>query len=283
MTIDTETPGAPAATEPTTEVEPQVTPDQAAGSQPADQAGTDDSPKLELPFKLEEIDENRTLTGAEAREFLRVREAQMQAAFTRSTQEVAELRKGLASRAELLEKLESDDPQVSREALSQLLDRFDLELPDDDDDEGVELSEPTVEERVQAVLAERDAAEAQRSEAERRRQEFDAHVVSNMTAFAKEEGVETIEDLPTHVREELLARAVAAPRLDNGLLDFDKAKAGLLANREAIAAAEKQRYLATKDAPHVGAVTGPSGDKVVDLTDRSTRLARAAAVAGRHL
>ena len=270
-------------TEETTEVE--GTEDQAAG-QTTEGQQTD----TDLPFRIEDIDDEFVLTGPDARKWAIARQAEMQAAMTRRTQEAAALAEQLGERKELLDRLDSDDPTVSRQALGEFLAKHNLVLPDEDDgEEEVEEPEGDLDPRIVALQEEVAELRAERTaesdaEASAKQQEaFAGHIVSSLDKHAKDLGLENAEAIPEEDREAIVTRALAMPRRPDGLLDMDTAIAKELDYQQAIEKRAKERYLESKDVPGVRTGGGASSaSKTVDLTDRSTRLSRAEAVAGRH-
>ena len=300
MTVNTET-GATDTTDVTAAAEAVATPpvDQApppAAEPPnADPTPTEDQPtdgpSLELPFKLEEIDDDFTLTGEQARQWIQARQAQMQAGLTQATQSIAAERAQIAEYLDVIDRLNSEETR--REALGEILEGFGYALPDEEPAEpGDELDESTMtptERALKARLDARDAAEQAAAEEQRnraaqdeQRAAFQADVVQNMDAFAKEHGFEDHTAVPDEVKQDIVTRAVALPRLANGMLDFATAIANHLTYAESIREAERAAYLKSKEAPDPGIVDGPSGDSVTDLSSREKRLERANAVAGAH-
>lgn len=289
----------PLETTPAPTAAPDGVVDQAAVTPPvdpapiADQPTTDNQDSLELPFKIEDIAEDFTLTGEEARRWLQTRQAQMQAGLTRKTQELATQRSQLETWAERQARLESDDTEAKRQALNELLEPHGLQLPEDwvpgDPTEGEPIADGEVDDPVVADLQRRlaaaEAREAQRAQtaeqAERERV-FDEHVSTSMDKIAEKLGLESVEKLDAEDQREIVGRALLAPRLANGLPDFDAGFASFLANQERIAAAERAKVLAAKDVPPVTGGGGSGVPAPQPLKSASDRLKRAAAVAGRH-
>jgi hypothetical protein len=289
MTVNTETPGAP-ADDAAADAAAAAVADQAAGSDAGAGNGNGENDSVELPFKLEEIGDDFTLSGPEARKWLTTRQAQMQAGYTRKSTELAEQRQAMQEKLALIEDLDSDDPKVARSALAQLVERFDFVLPDDDDDPaaaaaadaGDQEPQTDLEARLAAIEA-RNQAQDQAETQQQQEQRFNRHVVESLDAYAVSQGLEKAEDIPEGDREAIISRAVALPRLEGGLLDFDAATAAHLAYVESLEADVRKRYVESKDVPNPGTVNGTSGDSAVDLSDRPTRLKKADAIAGRHL
>lgn len=263
--------------------------DQAAG-QTTEEEQTDATGD-DLPFRIEDIDDDFVLTGPDARKWAVARQAEMQAAMTRRTQEATALAEQLGERKELLDRLDSDDPTVSRQALGEFLAKHNLVLPDEDEGGEEEVEEPegdldprvvALQEEVESLKAER-TAEADAEASARQQNAFATHIVSSLDKHAKDLGLQAADDLPEEDREAIVTRALSMQRRPDGLLDMDAAIAKELDYQQKLEARNRQRYLESKDVPGVRTGgSGASGQKTVDLTDRSTRLERAAAVAGRH-
>ena len=276
--------------------------DQAAAGADADQAAASATQaagdELALPFSLDEIGEDFTLQGPAARDWITARQAQMQGALTKRTQQLAQQTEQLGEWGSLVARLE--DEETKREALIELLDKFDLDLPDEwgaapaastetpaaaaaAGETELDPATQALADRVAELEAERTAS-AEAEAAETAERAHNAHIVASLDAFAVQqlgEGKQA-EDLTQQQRDDLLTRAMALPRRADGFLDFDQAIANHLDYRQHVAAEERARYLASKDTPGVTPGSAAHGTQAVDLSDKKTRLERAAAVAGRH-
>lgn len=274
----------PPAPTPDPQDDPTVVPDPIAGA--ADQGHPD--AELALPFKLEDIGDDFTLTGEEARQFLVTRQAQMQAGLTRKSQELAAERAAVASLAELNTALDSDDPEVWRPAMAELLARKQYVLPEDDETPDPD-PDPEPDDPRDATIAELKAWKDQQEQAAltaaQQREEsdakatFDQHVVTEMQRISEETfRQKDVTKLPEDVVSDIVMHALNAPRLANGLPDFD---AGL-AKHLAVEEARHQRYLESKQVPHVAGGGSSGVPAPTPLKDMNDRMKRADAVASRH-
>lgn len=263
------------------------TPTAEADAAPPDTGDQQQDQAPELPFKLDDITDDFTLTGEEARKWLLGRQAQLQAPVTRRQQELAQQAEQYAVYAELEQKL--NDPSTSLEAVMAFAKRagIDLEVDgEDEEDDAEEYTDPLEKEvaelrawREQQEQEARTAAEtAARTEAER---QFDDHAVSEMTRIAAAMGT-TLDELPDEDRDDIVARALVAPTLANGLPDFDAGLAQHLAYKEYVAKLEAEKYTASKTGGMNPGVNGGSGSSVVDLRDTNQRLAAAMTAADKH-
>lgn len=250
---------------PDEDVDGQAPPEPAAPS-------AEDSAKIELPFRLEEVQDESH------REWLQGRQAQMQAGFDK---ELNRLRSEGAS-AKPLQELAArlDDPDTQQEALAEFLAQHGVELDYDDEP----AAEPAVipEENEALRRVEILEAQAESDNAAERERAFYAHVDAGLDAFAVQEGHKVGGELPEIARDQLLQAALALPRLENGLLDMSGAVTQYDAQRAFHAENARKGYLKSKDTPFVD-LSGEAGDPQVDLTKKSDRLAAANAIAGRHL
>lgn len=244
-----------------------------------------------LPFELDSIEDETH------REFLRARQAQLESGFGRKIQTVLEREKSLTSLASLEERLK--DPATRYAALSELAGQYDVELEFDDVEGGPSTPEPVVTPTddvpvpasVQATLDEltefRDrqlAKEDEQSESQRL-QTIGAHIRAGLVQFANDEGIEgaNVDAIPEVVRDEILARATALPRLANGMPDMETAIAAHLVGRDEIRRLERERILKSKDVPTPDLSTTPA-DPAPQPTgmSKAQRIERGLAIAGRH-
>jgi hypothetical protein len=249
---------------------------------------TEQQHEFELPFRLEDVNDEFSLEGQQAREWLTARQAQMQSAFTRKMQELGDQRKGVESLAEIQARLESEATRT--QALNELLEPYGFALPDDDeepDDDipGLDLDDPVAAElaELRAFKESLEAERQQQSEQQAQQQAdetFQRHVVSEMSRVAGELG-QKVEDMPEHIKRDVVTRALALPKRPDGLPDFDAALASHLEFMQEVTKLDREAYLASKQVPTVPG-GGGSGVPVRDLTSQQDRLAAANAVAGRH-
>jgi hypothetical protein len=182
-----------------------------------------------------------------------------------------------------------NDPATQREALNELLDRFDLELPDDDDDDDLDdedvdataTDQQEVSPEMQYLLEReraREAAEqqqAQQQAVETARQ----HVQNQLSEYAKSIGHEDGK-LPDADRQNVLARALALPANADGLPNIEQA----IKDHDAYVKAVLSQFVEKKSsAPPAPNLQGNAGTQKPNLADEKERLAAANAVAARHL
>jgi hypothetical protein len=251
---------------------------------PADQPDVQDIPQL--PFSLDDVDENFTLTGDDAKAWLRSRQAQLQAPLTRRQQELAVEREQLAALAELDRRLAADDTKI--EALQELAERagIQIDFDDDDDEEPEDQFADPLEAEVAALRAWKEEQEAtaqnarqtaEQSEAEAR---FNQNAITQMERIAGSLGT-TLDDMAAEDKADIVQRALVAPKLPDGMPDFDAGLTAHLAYREHISALERQKYAASKDVMNPG-ISGGSGQRVTNLRDTNARIAAATAAADKH-
>lgn len=264
------------------------TPPADADVAPADPAEQQEDQAPELPFKLDDITDDFTLTGEEARKWLLGRQAQLQAPVTRRQQELAQQAERLAVYDELEKQL--NDPNTSVEAVVAFAKRAGIELDvgedEVEDDDATEYTDPLEKEvaelRAWREQQEADAATAQESAAAAAaEQQFEQHAISEMERIAQSMGT-TLEEMPAEDKQDIVARALTSPTLANGLPDFDAGLAAHVAYKEYVSKLEAEKYAASKTGGMNPGVNGGSGSSVVDLRDTNQRLARAMAAADKH-
>lgn len=252
---------APVETSATTEPAPTESAEERVEStetQPAAVETTDDA-----PFRLEDVPQ-------EYREHVERYGKQLQGAFTRKTQQLAEQRKELEAAAALYERLHSDDTRA--EAIRELLEANGYEIEESGDDSGnATVTDQSELERRVAQIESRHTAD---QEAEYVRQVED-HIESGLEKLAESLGV---DELPQAAREHVLAVARTLEPIDGLWPDMD----GAIASYEAWRAAEIQAYVNSKKAPVVD-TSGTDGHPQVNLRDPKERLKAMEAIVGRHL
>jgi hypothetical protein len=249
-----------------------------------EQAEVQDIPQL--PFSLDDVDENFTLTGDQAKAWLRSRQAQLQAPLTRRQQEIAVEREQLAALSELQARLAADDTKI--EALQELaeLAGIEIDFDDDGDDEPEDQFADPLEAEVATLRAWKEEQEALKASAEQTSAQQDAEARFNQNAITQMERIAsslgtTLDDMPAEDKADIVQRALVAPKLPDGMPDFDAGLAAHLAYREHIANLEKAKYAASKQAMNPG-ISGGSGTRVTNLRDTQARIAAATAAADKH-
>lgn len=258
--------------------EPDAAPPE-PGDQPQDQAP-------ELPFKLDDITDDFTLTGEEARKWLLGRQAQLQAPVTRRQQELAQQAEQYAAYAELEQRLQ--DPSTSIDALKALAEMagVDLDTGEEPEVETPEYTDP-LEAEVAALREWREqqetaaATQAETATRQQAEQEFEDFAVSEMERIAGSLGT-TLDEMAVEDKQDIVARALTSPTLANGLPDFDAGLAQHLAYQEYVATTKAEKYAASKTGGMNPGVNGGSGSSVVDLRDTNARLAAAMTAADKH-
>lgn len=233
-----------------------------------------------LPFSIDEIEDEAQ------RQYLRGREAQMQAGFTKAIQGY---RSKVGHLLELDGALSGEDEAARTAALNKLLEPYGYELPGDDDDAAPLDDTPDPEDPLDRRLAELEAfrdetvTSRQQEAQDAREREFLLAAQRGLEDIASELGLEGgYAALPEHVRDAVMSRALAMPRNDAGHLDLEAAWDAHKGYEATIREEERTRYRASKDVPAIDP-TGGEADPKVNLGDAKTRRERAVAVAGRHL
>jgi hypothetical protein len=215
---------------------------------------------------------------------------QLQGAFTRKTQEMAEWRKSLAPAEDLYQRLYSDDESTRDAAVRDALraggwDDLTAEqqqaVVEEYQDHVAPQADPYLLSRVEAAeqrLAARDQADAEREE-EVYFAEFAQRYESAVDGWAKRNGYSEENPLPDYLRNQIAgyARGVAPVEEDGrAFADMDTALQLLDADRAG--------YLTSKDpgfAPNVAAVSAEPARHVPKT--EAERLALANAIAARHV
>lgn len=243
----------------------------------------------DLPFNIADVPDG-------VREHVERYNKQLQGAFTQKTQELSQLRQPIESTLQLLERANGEDPADRIAALNELLDPYGIEIPDDEEFEEVtppavteatpgtptmELP-PELKQGLDFLLTREQQRQAQ--EATDQQQAFKTSVSKSVedavTGFAKKAGYPDDVAVPQHVRDGIIDRAIALPKLSDGMPDM----AGAIAAYEAAEAAIVQAYVQKKGLnPPTPDLSGSAGRAQVDLSDPKQRLAAAEAVAARHL
>lgn len=259
------------------------TQDEATPPAPAEQAVAPETPQL--PFSLEDVNDEFTLTGDQARQWLTTRQAQLQAPLTRRSQELAVEREQVAALAELQARLDADDTKTS--ALQELALRAGIELDFGDEEPPPEqVYEDPLEAEVAELRkwrAEQDGKAVEAEQATHRQSaelRFNEHAVSEMQRLAEGLG-QSLDEMPAHVKQDIVARALTAPKRPDGLPDFDAGFAAHLEYVELVAAASREKYATSKSNPNPG-ISGGSGVAVTDLRNTQSRIAAALTAADRH-
>lgn len=250
------------------------------------ESGTSDptpaEPAFETPFNINEVDEAY-------REHVERYNRQLQGAYTRKTQELAQQRSSLADTIALHEALANDDTRD--EAIRNLLSQHGWEVGDDDPDPDPapahaadpagDPAPPSADDDVRARLAAIEAdRQAEREAAEQRARDEYASAVAD----AVNEGIEAyrtaekLEKVSEETRTAIVAIARSLQPLDGGMPDMESA----IAIHQANLAADRQRYIASKDVP-TPELSGVAGKAAFNPRNDAERLAKANAVAARHL
>lgn len=207
---------------------------------------------------------------------LQQRYKQMQADYTRKTQQLAQQRRELEQQYQLIEALQSDDPELQAQALEAL----GLEFADDPDpfDPGLEEEPDPIEEvmsEVEALKAEREAERA-RQQAEQHLRQISEHMERQFAEIQKRDGRQLSEK--EKVAVSVLAGFVIDPDPETGLPDLNAAHEWLTGLRD-----EWQKgYVESKQAARP-ASSGQPGSPSFNFDDENERINRIAAVVQRRL
>lgn len=270
----------------------QDAPDPTVDSAAAGDAGTPEAPQTPewesppaLPFTLEEITDDFTLSGPEARSWLAARQAQMQGGFTKAVQTAKEKQKSAEKFLELQDRLSDESTRAA--AAQDLLAEFGIEVewdesegtpaPDEAEltDAARELAE--LKEQVKPLLEDRE----KRTEDERRQAFYDV-TYKALDAVAEAEGFKDRTDMPEFMHDGILARAMALPRGEDGFLDVDEGARLWMIERDAILATRREKSRKARDVPTPD-LNANSADPAPEIGNQASRLARANAIAARHV
>ena len=257
---------------------------QPAATPQAETEAPDAAPELDLPvpFRMADIEE-------ELRPGVQRYIDSAKPAVTRAFQEAAQVKRQAEQALELQQAL--DSPDSAYEALSELLDRYNLELDRESFDTALSSrDEPEADpyipeggvgdEAIDYLLQrerDREAAEQQAQEDEQA-ENLRATINGSLSSFAEELGYDDENPLPQPVRDDVLAHALAIPPLEDGMPDMD----GAIERHKAAAAIAEQRYLKSKRGVQPPTGGGP-GEKRLDIRNDRDRLAAANRVAARRV
>jgi hypothetical protein len=261
------------------------TDDQPTATPQAETEAPDGAPELDLPvpFRMADIEE-------ELRPGVQRYIDSAKPAVTRAFQEAAQVKRQAAQALELQQAL--DSPDSAYEALSELLDRYNLELDRDSFDTALQSrAEPEADpypdvepgagdEAIDYLLTrerEREAAEREQAETEQA-EEMRSTINGALSGFAEDLGYTEDDPLPEPIREDVLAHALAIPPLEDGMPDMD----GAIERYKAAAAIVEQRYLRSKRGVQPPTGGGP-GEKRLDIRNDRDRLEVANRVAARRV
>lgn len=187
---------------------------------------------------------------------------QMQAAFTKKTQSVAEERKQYEQALEFVRALQ--DPETAGEALAALGYDFDSEdeVPQEELDPAAQMYEEW------QAFKEQQAQQQQIQELDALESQINAEIV---------EATKHLGDLSEKQHEWVFDRLLAIPPKDDGSPDIEQA----VKDFEEMLEWAQERYKASKrDAAQAPA--GSAGQEKVDLSDERARVSRLAALIGRE-
>lgn len=225
---------------------------------------------LEAPFRLDDVDESYR---ADVERYAK----QLQGAYTRKTQDLAEQRRELEELQQLREKLYSDDTEQREKALQGLLDELGYELDQDDatTDEPSDGYIDPVDELRQRLDAREEAEAAARAEAEQLAA-VEAQVnaaTAALTAYEQDNG-----ELSETAKTAIVTYAGSLPRTNDGLPDMESA----IKLWESDRAEAVETYLNSKrNVESAPDLNGSTGTEQVNLSDRATRMRMAEAAAER--
>lgn len=250
--------------------------------------GSTDAPAAieppELPFKLEDVEDEAQ------RNWLRARQAQMQAGYTKAIEAQREREQELQAQVDVLNAIE--DEGTRREALKEFNAKYGVELEWDDTPDPVEPGTPAtvlsaddpVVQRIAQLEAEAEERRANdvAQTAEQHRKTRLADIDAHLAKFAKEDGFgDKGQDVPEHHRDAIIEIALARPALENGLLNMDEALTIHRARIASLLSGDREKYLGSKDTPHI-AIGGGAADPQYDLSKTEDRLKKANLIAQRH-
>lgn len=226
--------------------------------------------ELDAPFRLDDVDESYR---SDVERYAK----QLQGAYTRKTQELADQRRELEGLQQLREKLYSEDTDQREQALQGLLDELGYELDKDDDttDQPTDGYIDPVDELRQRLDAREQAEAEARAEAEQLAA-IEAQVsaaTAAITAYETDNG-----DLSETAKTAIVTYAGSLPRTDDGLPDMESA----IKLWESDRAEAVENYLNSKrNVESAPDLNGSTGTEQVNLSDRATRLRMAEAAAER--
>ena len=238
--------------------------------QAADIAGQQADPAEELGagFRLADVDE---AYRPDVERYVK----QAQGAFTRKTQELASQRAEAREAVEFQARLEDEGTREA--ALRELLNRYDLDIEFEDEEE---YEQPEASANGQQVeydrrimaLEERD----RQREADGYAQRVQARLSADLAQWAEARG---LHEAPEHVLNQVLSNLQNMAPLDDGMPNTQAA----LELYEAEEARVIDAYLKTKRSNRSLDTSGTSQTtEHVDLADRSARLKKAQEIAGRY-
>jgi chromosome segregation ATPase len=225
---------------------------------------------LDAPFRLDDVDESYR---SDVERYAK----QLQGAYTRKTQELAEQRRELEDLQQLREKLYSEDTEQREQALQGLLDELGYEL-DKDDDTTDTLNDEYVDpvEELRQRLDAREQAEAQAAAEAKELAAVEAQVNAAQEALAAYE--QDSGELSETAKTAIVTYAGSLPRTSDGLPDMESA----IKLWESDRAEAVENYLNSKrNVEAAPDLNGSTGTEQVNLSDRATRLRMAEAAAER--
>ena len=252
-------------------------------------SGSQEDQAFEAPFRLEDVDESYR---ADVERYVK----QVQGAYTRKTQELAQQRDALKPYQTLQERLESDDEAIRDAAVEEVLKNAGWENTSTPAEEAAaaaaDETTPAATTSADPELAARLEAIEQRDQ-EREQQEylatFTSKVDTGLDAYYRELGLDKIEDqtqreaAQTRERQAVIAHLGTLQPLEGEMPDIEGAVSLRKADVAAIEQATQAKYRASKDVPDTLA-GGTSGRSATDtLGDGDKRRQRAMEIAGRHL
>lgn len=253
---------------------PALEADQVDAQPDAPETGTSEhaTPEADLdaPFRLDDVDESYR---SDVERYAK----QLQGAYTRKTQELAEQRRELEDLQQLREKLYSEDTDQREQALQGLLDELGYEL-DKDDDTTDTLNDEYVDpvEELRQRLDAREQAEAQAAAEAKELAAVEAQVNAAQEALAAYE--QDSGELSETAKTAIVTYAGSLPRTSDGLPDMESA----IKLWESDRAEAVENYLNSKrNVEAAPDLNGSTGTEQVNLSDRATRLRMAEAAAER--
>lgn len=242
---------------------------------PAIDSGTSEpSPEqvLDAPFNLEDVDETYR---SDVERYAK----QLQGAYTRKTQTLADQKREVQALEELKGNLYSDDPERREEALGKLLGDLGYEFAGQDNEEVAVDDDIYVDpvDELRSRLDARDAADASAQADAQSAAEVQRQVAFAESALAKLEETETLSET---AKTAIVTYAGSLPRTDDGLPNME----GAIKLWESDRAEAVEGYLRTKrDAEPAPDVSGQTGTTQINLSDRASRLKAAEAAAERAI
>lgn len=226
---------------------------------------------FDTPFNLADVDESY-------REHVERYNKQLQAAYTRKTQELASQRAEVEHLTRFADAI--NDETTREQALRVFLDQLGYELDADDEaelaqgeDENYDEYLARIEQLEQQLAAQQQAVAAQ--EEESWNAEVSSWVEQTLEWHAGTQGLEALPDMD---RNAILTLVSTLPPDEDGMPDVH----GAIVQHEANKAAVIQGYLDTKRTPAVD-LSGSTGASQMNLTDDKSRLAAMNQIASRHV